>query len=107
MFFQIKIRGHRVDLSEIEKAVLSVREVEKAVVLCYKPGEMNQALVAFVTASAFANESQIEEALKEKLAAYMVPQVIIIENVPLLVNGKVDRQGLLQMYVNNNNNNNG
>lgn len=39
---QIKIRGHRVDLSEVEKAFVNVAEVDKAVVLCYKPGELSQ-----------------------------------------------------------------
>lgn len=39
---QIKVRGHRVDLSEVEKAFTSVPPVDKAVVLCYKPGELSQ-----------------------------------------------------------------
>lgn len=39
---QIKIRGHRVDLSEVERAVAASPAVDKAVVLCYKPGELSQ-----------------------------------------------------------------
>lgn len=102
---QIKIRGHRVDLSEVENAVNSINGVDKAVVLCYRPGEIDQALLAFTTTkNHLVNEYRIEDELKEKLTSYMIPQVVIIESIPLLVNGKVDRQGLLKMYENTNNN---
>lgn len=101
---QVKIRGHRVDLSEVEKAVSSIEGIDKAVVLCYKPGEMNQALLAFVTTKALMSENQIENILGQKLTAYMVPQVVLMESIPLLVNGKTDRQALLKFYENTNNN---
>lgn len=108
---QIKIRGHRVDLSEIEKNLSSIEYVEKGVVLCYHAGEIDQALVAFcVVKSNNLNRYiaktgiQIENDLKLKLASYMIPQVIVLETIPLLVNGKVDRQSLLKMYENTNNN---
>ena len=101
---QVKIRGHRVDLSEVEKAVSGVNGVEKAVVLCYQPGEMNQALLAFVKSAALMNENQIENMLRQKLTEYMVPQVVLVESIPLLVNGKIDRQALLKSYESTNNN---
>uniref|UniRef100_A0A336KE11 CSON009061 protein n=1 Tax=Culicoides sonorensis TaxID=179676 RepID=A0A336KE11_CULSO len=103
---QIKIRGHRVDLSEVEKNILTLEEIEKAVVLCYHTGEIDQALLAFVTLSNGYNMTglQIESKLSDILAQYMIPQVIILETIPLLVNGKVDRQTLLKMYENTNNN---
>lgn len=109
---QIKIRGHRVDLSEVEKNLLSLEYVEKGVVLCYHAGEIDQALVAFCVVNAHSNLNkyiaktgiQIENDLKQKLAHYMVPQVVVLDQIPLLVNGKVDRQSLLKMYENTNNN---
>lgn len=39
---QVKVRGHRVDLSEVEHAVAAVPGVDKSVVLCYRPGEIEQ-----------------------------------------------------------------
>jgi non-ribosomal peptide synthetase component E (peptide arylation enzyme) len=39
---QVKVRGHRVDLSEVEQAVTAVTGVDKSVVLCYNPGEAEQ-----------------------------------------------------------------
>ncbi|XP_049778766.1 zwittermicin A synthase ZmaJ isoform X1 [Schistocerca cancellata] len=97
---QIKVRGHRVDISEVEKAVNSVSGVDKGVVLCYKPGELNQALLAFVTVSEEnpLTASEIKDTLNGYLAPYMMPEVLVIDSIPLLVNGKTDRQQLLRDY---------
>jgi hypothetical protein len=104
---QIKIRGHRVDMAEVEKNLLELEGVDKGIVLCYHAGEIDQAILGFVTVtedSHFKTGLQIEGALEDKLAHYMIPQVIILETIPLLVNGKIDRQSLLKMYENTNNN---
>uniref|UniRef100_A0A1B0G5X8 Uncharacterized protein n=1 Tax=Glossina morsitans morsitans TaxID=37546 RepID=A0A1B0G5X8_GLOMM len=104
---QIKIRGHRVDLSEVEKIVIELPQVEKAIVLCYHAGQVDQALLVFVKLrddSPLINELQLESKLKNQLADYMMPQVVLIDHVPLLVNGKVDRQALLKLYETANNN---
>lgn len=108
---QIKIRGHRVDLTEIEKNLMALEYVEKGNVLCYHAGEIDQALIAFCVAKGVAMNKyiaktgiQIENDLKAKLPSYMVPQVVVIDSIPLLVNGKIDRQSLLKMYENTNNN---
>lgn len=107
---QIKIRGHRVDLSEVERHLFGLDAlVDKGMVLCYRAGEIDQALLAFVTVHPPAVGSmptgmQIEAALGGKLADYMIPQVMVVESIPLLVNGKVDRQALLKTYENANNN---
>lgn len=104
---QVKIRGHRVDLSEIEKNLLEINGVHKGVVLCYHAGQMDQAILAFASVDSTAShlhELQIEKILRNKLPEYMTPQVIIVDQVPLLVNQKIDRQKLLKMYENTNNN---
>lgn len=104
---QIKIRGHRVDITEVERHLFALQAVDKGMVLCYHAGEIDQALLAFVTIEVAAgplNGLQIEASLGSKLADYMVPQVMVVDIIPLLVNGKVDRQTLLKMYENNNNN---
>uniref|UniRef100_A0A182JJ91 AMP-dependent synthetase/ligase domain-containing protein n=1 Tax=Anopheles atroparvus TaxID=41427 RepID=A0A182JJ91_ANOAO len=104
---QIKIRGHRVDLSEVEANLLGMPGIDKGIVLCYRAGEIDQALLGFVTLepkSRFQTGLQVEGALADKLAHYMIPQVILLESIPLLVNGKIDRQALLKMYESTNNN---
>ena len=46
----MKVRGHRVDLAEVEAAVLATGMVQRAVLLCYKRGEPDQRILAFYTA---------------------------------------------------------
>lgn len=103
---QVKIRGHRVDLSEIEKHVNEIDGVKKGIILCYHAGQMDQAVLAFVSVdnTSLLHELQIEKILRNKIPEYMTPQVILIDHIPLLVNGKVDRQTLLKLYENTNNN---
>ncbi|XP_053658832.1 mycosubtilin synthase subunit C [Anopheles marshallii] len=104
---QIKIRGHRVDLSEVEANLLGLDGVDKGIVLCHHAGEIDQALLGFVTLEKdthFQTGLQVEAALGDKLAHYMMPQVILLDSIPLLVNGKIDRQTLLKMYESTNNN---
>lgn len=86
--------------------MLEIDDVDKGIVLCYHVGKIDQTILAFaaVKSSATLHEMQIENSLRQKLPEYMTPQVIVIESVPLLVNGKIDRQTLLKMYENANNN---
>ncbi|XP_018403118.1 PREDICTED: tyrocidine synthase 1-like isoform X2 [Cyphomyrmex costatus] len=97
---QIKIRGHRVDLTEVEKVIATISNIDKVVVLCHKPGELSQALIAFVTIMDETNLScsEIEDFLQRTLPPYMLPQIFIIDHIPLLTNGKTDRQTLLKKY---------
>ncbi|KAL0811268.1 hypothetical protein ABMA28_009686 [Loxostege sticticalis] len=103
---QVKIRGHRVDLQEIDRAVAAVQGIDKCVVLCYGLERGSPEVLAFVTAQDGARLAahHVEAKLKNALTSYMIPQVIVVESIPLLVNGKVDRQALLKMYENTNNN---
>ncbi|XP_076285853.1 nonribosomal peptide synthetase ebony [Lasioglossum baleicum] len=101
---QIKVRGHRVDLAEVEKVVCRAPGVDNVVVLCYKPGELSQTLIAYITT---VNESntcaeKIETFLQATLPVYMLPQIFIVDRIPLLTNGKTDRQTLLKQYESSN-----
>ncbi|XP_057319539.1 beta-alanyl-bioamine nonribosomal peptide synthetase ebony [Microplitis mediator] len=106
---QIKVRGHRVDLSEVERSVEALPSVDKAVVLCYKPGDLAQALIAFITLKKGTKITglQLENYLQNQLPSYMIPHIIIIDSIPLLINGKTDRQTLLKLYETSNLHSNG
>jgi len=100
---QVKILGHRVELGEID-AVLrqaSCSELAVAVAWPLQYGRAN-GIVAFVCPAEqpekARSESQIQEICKKKLPAYMVPKkVFFIENMPLNVNGKIDRLKLAEI----------
>ncbi|CAH1394602.1 unnamed protein product [Nezara viridula] len=97
---QVKVRGNRVDLSEIETALNKLQEVEKGVVLCYNPGQIDQELVAFVLLNegVLTEPADIQKLLSKSLPSYAIPQVTMIDQVPLLVSGKIDRQCLLHHH---------
>lgn len=97
---QVKVRGHRVDLTEIEKAVMDVDEVTKVLVLCFNAGLPNQKILCYYTVKdgSFMAEPKLEVILTAVLPDYMMPKLIKLISFPLLVNGKIDRQCLLNRY---------
>ncbi len=90
---QVKIRGMRVDLGEVEAAMREVEAVQAAVDL-NRPGADGRArIVGWYVGTASPDEYRM--ALEQKLPRYMVPAALIaLEAIPLLPNGKVDRRSL-------------
>jgi len=70
---QVKVRGHRVNLTEINSILNELDQVEKGVVLCWKPGQAEQEILAFVTSS--QSSESIYQKLKERLVSYAMPRV--------------------------------
>ena len=72
----------------------------KCIVLCYKPGEPQQRIICYYTVAEnlWLPEKKLENKLAEKLPEYMLPKLFKLFSIPLLVNGKVDRQSLLKKY---------
>jgi amino acid adenylation domain-containing protein len=102
---QVKLRGFRIDLGDIESNLRQHREVKEAVVLSKNFSDQDQRLVAFVVprhhgGSRDQTGSQLRSFLKERLPEYMVPNdVVLIEEMPLNPNGKIDRNVLLGMNI--------
>ncbi len=91
---QVKIRGHRIELEEIEAALVE-EGVAKAVVLDYELSAGDRRLVAFVVADGRLDEDRVRDALRTKLPDYMLPSLFVqLEQIPLTPNGKVDRRAL-------------
>jgi amino acid adenylation domain-containing protein len=93
---QIKVRGHRVELGEIESSLLEVPGVESAAALGW-PTTVSGALgiAAFVTGRGI-EPSAVRSSLQSKLQEYAVPQTIqVLSELPLNANGKVDRHALM------------
>lgn len=93
---QIKRRGYRVELGEIENAAGAFAKLERAV--CVFDAEKERILLLY---QGNASEEEILIFLKEYLPAYMLPdQMIQLRSMPLNANGKTDRLRLQQMYAN-------
>ena len=96
---QIKVRGQRLDITEIEKSVNELEYVEKSAILVYHAQQLDQALVAFITVKkSDKTATDVVNDLKNRLTENMIPQVIIIEEFPYLIHGKIDRQSLLKIH---------
>lgn len=69
-------------------------------VICYHVGLEDQTIVGFVQLEEEKGVTAIgiQEKLRKKLVHYMIPHIILIQEFPLLSNGKLDRQALLNMY---------
>jgi amino acid adenylation domain-containing protein/non-ribosomal peptide synthase protein (TIGR01720 family) len=90
---QIKLRGLRVEIGEIESALLDHPSVSEAVVVARQLATGMQ-LVGYLVAEAF-DEEQLRTRLKQRLPDYMVPaHLVTLEKFPLSANGKLDRKAL-------------
>ncbi|MBO0934912.1 AMP-binding enzyme, partial [Fibrella aquatilis] len=90
---QIKLRGFRIELGEIESALLGETGVaQAAVVQAAGSGQ----LVGYLTGTLIdADTSALLATLGQTLPAYMVPaQLLVLDDLPLTANGKLDRQAL-------------
>lgn len=96
---QIKYRGFRIELSEIESAVKRIDYIREAI--CLQIGEKyNSKLVLFANSTMRVSESSIIEVLQGDLPEYMVPNdLILLDSMPLKLNGKVDIDKLKQIYL--------
>ncbi|OBQ12656.1 non-ribosomal peptide synthetase [Anabaena sp. AL09] len=93
---QVKLRGFRIELGEIESLLLQHPSVQEAVVILYET-DNNPRLIAYITESEKTANLVIEvrEYLKNRLPNYMIPsQIMVLENLPLTANGKIDRRAL-------------
>lgn len=93
---QVKIRGHRIELGDIEAAICQSPDIQEAAVIAREDSVGEKQLVAYLVAANSQNlHSKLRAYLKEKLPEYMVPAVfVLMDKFPLTPNGKVDRRAL-------------
>lgn len=95
---QVKVRGHRVELGEVEHHLHAVPGVRAAVATVRNPAT-GGTLAAYVVPDAGADAEQLPAAVRARCAAvlpdYLVPDTVtVLERIPLRDNGKVDRAAL-------------
>jgi len=92
---QVKLRGYRIELSEIESELNKHNSVRETVVDIKTDFNNNQWLVAYVTLrNGFdLDENELKNQLGKQLPNYMIPSIFVqIDEIPLTVNGKVNKK---------------
>ncbi|QLE41851.1 amino acid adenylation domain-containing protein [Nostoc sp. C052] len=94
---QVKIRGLRIELGEIEAVLSQHSDVQVSCVIVREDTPGDKRLVAYVVTHQNCQPTigEIRQFLKAKLPDYMIPSAfVILESLPLNLNGKVDRRAL-------------
>ena len=92
---QVKVRGHRIELEEIENVLLTNEFIESVIVKTITVDKNEKEIATYFTATKKLKTSELIVFLKEHLPPYMMPNYFIeLEEIPLSVNGKVDRNKL-------------
>ncbi len=94
---QVKLRGYRIELDEIQMAIARQTDIEEAVVMLREDRPDEKRLVAYVVMKTDApfSATTLRHDLRKTLPDYMIPSAIVrLESLPLTTHGKVDRQVL-------------
>jgi amino acid adenylation domain-containing protein len=94
---QIKVRGYRVELEEVDNALLSIDPVDEAAAFAVPDGEGSSAICAAVVVGteSISIQQDVLPRLRKMLPLYSVPaEIIVLEALPRTPTGKVDRNAL-------------
>lgn len=92
---QVKVRGYRVELGEIEAALHEFSDVGEAVAVVFDEAENAPKIAAYFSAEKELKNADLRDFLRFKLPEYAVPAIFIqVDEIPLNKNGKVDFSAL-------------
>ncbi len=92
---QVKVRGFRMELEEIENRMSEVEQVCDAAVVIKTSENKDKWICGYYTSDSALEPAQLKGRLEEMLPYYMVPQYLLrMEEMPLTVNGKIDKKAL-------------
>lgn len=97
--FQVKIRGLRVELSEIEKQLLLIQDIKNASVI-YNKTDNDEYIVGYFIAEKQLDIVNVRNELSKYLPLYMVPKYIMqLDSFPITTNGKINKSELLKYNI--------
>ncbi|KAJ6781246.1 hypothetical protein PWT90_08609 [Aphanocladium album] len=91
---QIKLGGRRIELGEIDAAMMTLPGVKGAASAIRRTETGNQVLVGYVVRDGAASSSDDRSILKRVLPQTLIPMLISVTNIPVRTSGKVDRKAL-------------
>ncbi|MGL5852311.1 MAG: Pls/PosA family non-ribosomal peptide synthetase, partial [Phycicoccus sp.] len=91
---QVKVGGRRIELGEIDSALLRLEHVTGAAAAVRRSDAGNRLLVGYVTATAGFDAKRATERLRATMPAALVPRVAVVDTLPTRTSGKIDRDAL-------------
>jgi amino acid adenylation domain-containing protein len=92
---QVKVRGNRVELGEVQGCLIEIDGIDTAVVIADSDNNRETYLCAYYVSAQQLNVEEIKTQLNQKLPPYMIPAFFVpLDEIPLTVNGKVDHNAL-------------
>jgi acyl carrier protein len=92
---RVNIRGFRVDLEDIEATLMRYAGIERCAVVSFDSEDLNKLLVAFICMHQPITIGEIRSYARDQLPDYMVPgEFVFLDQMPLTINGKIDRKAL-------------
>ncbi len=97
--YQVKHMGYRIELEEIQHAIMGIQGVDETVVLHRRSGELSELVAVIATKKALA-ANEIRKDLSERLPKYMIPgKIHFVDKMPKNANGKTDRAALTRQFA--------
>ena len=91
---QVKVRGYRIELDEVNQALESLEGVAHSVASVCSDAQGHKRLVAYIVSQVTETQSILQQ-LQQRLPPYMVPAKLVrLDRLPLTNNGKIDRRAL-------------
>lgn len=91
---QVKVGGRRIELGEIDAALLGLPGVVSAAAAVRRTRTGNQLLVGYLTVDEKYDAAASTTSLREQMPAAMVPRLVVVDDIPTRTSGKVDRDAL-------------
>ena len=104
---QVKIRGYRIELGEIESSLAEHKNIKQCAVITHESPSGEDVLCAYIVVNRDIPIANIKKYLAKQLPSYMIPDhFIILETMPITINGKIDKAALIppeEFYYKNDN----
>jgi acyl-coenzyme A synthetase/AMP-(fatty) acid ligase len=95
----IKIRGYRIEIPYVEAIIRKIKKVDQVIVFEKKDKNYKNYLISIIKLNSFLSEINLRKLIAEQLPEYMIPKkIVLLKNIPLNSNGKIDRKKLLIRY---------
>ncbi|MBC6112098.1 non-ribosomal peptide synthetase [Pedobacter fastidiosus] len=105
---QVKIRGNRIELGEIQNILQKYPDVKQSAVIVDETDVDNKQLIAYIVSESELDKEKIIQFLRSQLPEYMIPRTLVkVDKIPLTSNGKIDRKllpspTLIDLHTENN-----